>query len=67
MGVPVSTAGGALRSGKPVKLFRIWDSGQPWDPHPDGKRFLMGEREEAAEAKPASIHIIENWPALLRR
>jgi hypothetical protein len=32
---------------------------------PDGKRFLVAEDEEA-EAKSTSIHVIENWPALLR-
>src|SRR5690242_4534454 len=66
---PVSVAGGTLRPGTPVELFRnpvfTTDFQRPWDVHPDGKRFLLAE-DDATEAKPTSIHVILNWPALLR-
>jgi Tol biopolymer transport system component len=68
MATPVSVGGGTLRPGTPVELFRnrsFTDTVRVWDVHPDGKRFLVGEDDEA-DAKPASIHVILNWPALLR-
>jgi hypothetical protein len=68
MATPVSVGGGSLRPGTPVELFRnrsFTDTVRAWDVHPDGKRFLVGEDDEA-DAKPASIHVILNWPALLR-
>jgi len=34
------------------------------DAHPDGKRFLLAEPDET-QASP-SIHVILNWPVLLR-
>jgi Tol biopolymer transport system component len=46
MGVPVETDPG-FKVGKPATLFQgnyvllSTDDGQPWDIHPDGKRFLM--------------------------
>src|SRR5205085_1237811 len=62
-------ADGTLRPGTPVKLFRnpvfTADFQRPWDVHPDGKRFLLAEDDET-EVKPTSIHVILNWPALVR-
>ena len=67
MAAPVSTAGGTVRPGVPVELFRsrAFAAARSWDVHPDGKRFLIAEPEETEE-KPPSIHVIQNWPALLR-
>jgi Tol biopolymer transport system component len=39
----------------------------PYDVSPDGKRFLIGEAVDAAAAKPPAIHVVMNWPALLRQ
>jgi serine/threonine protein kinase len=68
MAAPVSVAGGTFRHGTPVELFRkrmFADEFRTWDAHPDGKRFLIAEEDET-DARPTSIHVIENWPALLR-
>jgi hypothetical protein len=68
MAAPVSVAGGTVRPGTPVELFRnraFTDIFRRWDAHPDGKRFLVAEEDET-DARPTSIHVIENWPALLR-
>jgi Tol biopolymer transport system component len=68
MAAPVSVAGGTMRPGRPVELFQnraFAEVFMRWDVHPDGKRFLVAENEET-EVKPASIHVILNWPALLR-
>jgi serine/threonine protein kinase/Tol biopolymer transport system component len=68
MAAPVSVGGGTLRPGTAVELFRnrtFMDTVRAWDVHPDGKRFLVGEDDEA-DARPASVHVILNWPALLR-
>jgi dipeptidyl aminopeptidase/acylaminoacyl peptidase len=68
MAAPVSVAGGTLRQATPVELFpsRVFaDPLRTWDAHPDGKRFLIAEEDET-DARPTSIHVIENWPALLR-
>jgi Tol biopolymer transport system component len=68
LAVPVTIAGGAVRLGAAVELFRIRTLTldiRTWNVHPDGKRFLIAETEEAEE-KPPSIHVIENWPTLLQ-
>ena len=38
----------------------------PYDVSLDGKRFLIGYPADAESAKPAAIHVVQNWPALLR-
>ncbi len=68
MAATVTITGDGVRSGTPVELFRSRAVGvmiRPFDVHPDGKRFLIAEPAEA-ERKDASIHVIQNWPALLR-
>ena len=40
---------------------------RPYDVHPDGRRFLFVTYDPAKPAKPAAIHIIQNWPELLRQ
>jgi dipeptidyl aminopeptidase/acylaminoacyl peptidase len=68
MAAPVSVAGETFRPGTPVELFRnrvFTDQFRAWDAHPDGKRFLIAEDDET-DARPTSIHVIENWLALLR-
>jgi len=70
MAAPVSEGGGTLRPGTPVELFRnqaFTDvTFRPWDAHPDGKRFLLPETDEIQAQASPSIHVIQNWPALLR-
>jgi len=58
-----------MRPGTPAELFQnaafslgFWR----WDAHPDGKRFLLAEPDETQPKASPSIHVIENWPALLR-
>ncbi len=51
--------------GSPHKLFQIAES--DYDISPDGKRFLFAVDEGEDAAKPRAIHVIENWPALLRQ
>jgi Tol biopolymer transport system component len=65
--VSVSYAGKEVRLGAPLELFgtRLYGGPRLWDVHPDGKRFLIAEQEEIEE-KPPSIHVIQNWLALLR-
>ena len=68
MAVPISFAGGTVRPGVPVELFRNDAFGSPvrlWDVHPDGKRFLIAEPDESGQTS-ASIHLVQNWTALLR-
>jgi serine/threonine protein kinase len=69
MGVPVET-GPTFKAGKPETLFRgtyvrmTTNDGQPWDIHPDGKRFLMMKEPEAvasANGSPRKINIVLNW------
>jgi len=39
------------------------EEGNPWDIHPDGKRFLMMKEIAAATAAegPRRIHVVLNW------
>ena len=55
----------ARDAGRALPEPRVRRYPRRWDVHPDGKRFLIAEEDET-EALPSSIHIIENWPALLR-
>jgi hypothetical protein len=69
----------ALRIGTPEVLFRgtyRWGGqgrGRPWDPHPDGERFLMiAESDAPAGESPAQsgrhrIHVVVNWAEELTR
>jgi Tol biopolymer transport system component/predicted Ser/Thr protein kinase len=64
MAVPVA-------QGEPQELFRMLgleaaSNRYPYDVSPDGKRFLIGYPADAESAKPAAIHVVQNWPALLR-
>ena len=69
MAAPVSIEDRGVRPGVPMQMFRtraVQPLFRSWDVHPDGKRFLIAEPEET-EAKPPSIHVIQNWRALLRQ
>jgi hypothetical protein len=46
--------------------------GQPWDIHPDGKRFLMVKTLQQSEKAPAAgvprkINIVLNWTEELKQ
>jgi len=72
MGVSVETEP-AFKAGKPEILFRgayvqmsARDDEQPWDIHPDGKRFLMLKPPSSAAGAsmaegPRRINIVLNW------
>jgi serine/threonine-protein kinase len=70
MAVAVET-GQAFSMGAPKKLFSRLPyagggstPGTPWDIHPDGKRFLMLKRQEAAAPAPGGLRkitIVLNW------
>jgi hypothetical protein len=69
-----------FKAGKPETLFRgtyvrfptsVYDT-QPWDIHPDGKRFLMLKPSSSTRAAPAAdvprkINIVLNWLEELKR
>jgi Tol biopolymer transport system component len=68
--VPVTTTG-AFSAGAAKSLFRnpglVNSSGfNMYDVSPDGKRFLIAEPVEGDKAKPPAIHVIQNWPGMLR-
>jgi serine/threonine-protein kinase len=69
MAAPVSDSGGTLRPDTPVELFRnpafVESALRAWDAHPDGNRFLLAEPYEDDLERSSSIHVIQNWPALL--
>ncbi len=61
-----------LSFGTPKILFKTANlgvsesSGNPWDIHPDGKRFLMikpppSEGAASADARPRNINVVLNW------
>jgi len=69
--VPVSTIGGALSLGQAERLFHTprlgtTDGFSTVSVSPDGKRLLLPVPVANPDAKPPAIHIIQNWPALLR-
>ena len=64
----VAAPGGA---GEGHELFRLpmleaINIRYPYDVSPDGKRFLVAYPADAESAKPPAIHVVQNWPALLR-
>ncbi len=69
MAVPIAVKDGRPHPGLPLELFRFNPSGfgvfRGWAAHPDGKRFLVSE-PEGGDERPSSIHVIQNWPALLK-
>ena len=70
--VSVSNEGGALSVGQPEKLFQTplrfaVEGYSPVSVSPDGKRLLLPVPVANPDAKPPAIHIIQNWPALLRQ
>jgi serine/threonine-protein kinase len=69
--VPVSTGAGPLTSGAPVELFRSagldTSLSRPYEVAPDGKRFLISEPVGSEHSKPPAIHVILNWPVLLKQ
>ncbi len=59
-------------NGAAVELFRSpgFLAGQlfhNYDVTPDGKRFLITEPVDDGKAGPRAIHVVQNWPALLRQ
>lgn len=77
MAVSIETEPG-FKAGKPVTLFRdnyvplTTNDGQPWDIHPDGKRFLMiktaaASDDESVAATPQKINIVLNFFEELKR
>jgi hypothetical protein len=72
MSVPV-TDPASPSFGQPVELFKIASgsaasgSNQPYAVTADGKRFIVPELRDAGKIRPPSIHVVQNWPALLRR
>jgi Tol biopolymer transport system component len=67
MSVEVKVAGSAFQTGTAQPLFKP-PSGVPWDISADGKRFLIAA-PAASGATPASLplHVVMNWPGLLKR
>jgi Tol biopolymer transport system component len=65
MAVSVKTSRTAFESGIPRQLFRS-SGGGAWDVTADGQRFLTPV-PLAQRAAPASISMILNWPALLKK
>jgi Tol biopolymer transport system component len=68
--VPIGA--GAASIGAPQELFRLSVLEAPmlrypYDVSPDGQRFLVAYPEDPEAAKPAAIHVVQNWPALLRK
>ena len=68
--VPVTTTG-AFSAGAASSLFRNPGLVNPngfymYDVAPDGKRFLITEPVEGEKTKPQAIHLIQNWPGMLR-
>ena len=62
----VDTSGSAFKTGTSQRLFTRSGSGA-WDVTPDGQRFLMAVPPATQPAAPASIKVILNWPALLKK
>ena len=68
MAVAVSTSG-AFTFGRPQRLFETPSLAElfnihPYDVLPDGKRFLMIDRD--ANAAAPTVRIVENWAAAIR-
>jgi serine/threonine protein kinase len=71
MAVPI-TADGGFHSGTPVKLFdsRVrFDvtTADPYAPAPGGQRFLLLEPVDENPDAGATVALVQNWPALLRK
>lgn len=65
MAVTVKTSRTAVESGIPQQLFPS-SGGGAWDVTADGQRFLTTV-PQVQRAAPASISVILNWPALLKK
>jgi len=61
---PIKTTGGAFESGVPERLFALPNFNG--DVTPDGQRFLYAA-PQARRSAPASISIVLNWPALMKK
>jgi serine/threonine protein kinase len=60
----VDTNGAALKSATPLRLFNQRGFG---DVTPDGQRFLYAVPQAPQRTAPASINVVINWPALLKK
>jgi Tol biopolymer transport system component len=70
--VAVSVNSGTVSLGTSQDLFRVpipasAQPHQPYDVSPDGQHFLFAIAEVVEPTNLASIHIIQNWPLLLRQ
>jgi Tol biopolymer transport system component len=69
--VPVWTTG-VFSKGAATTLFRnaglvrLTEANYMYDLSPDGKRILIAEPVEGDTVRPPAIHVIQNWPAMLR-
>ena len=66
MAAPVTETGGSLEIGVPRQLFKVDDYHLTpiFDVTPDGRRFIVTTFDDQASA---SITLVINWPALLRK
>jgi hypothetical protein len=65
MAATVNSSRTAFESGVPQRLF-LSSGGGAWDVTADGQRFLIPV-PQVQRAAPASISVILNWPALLKK
>jgi hypothetical protein len=65
MAVAVNSNGTVFKSGIPQRLFASSGRGA-WDVTADGQRFLTTV-PQVQRAAPASLSVILNWPALLKK
>jgi eukaryotic-like serine/threonine-protein kinase len=65
MAAAVRSSGTTFESGTPQQLFES-STGAGWDVTADGQRFLIPVRHVQRQA-PASVSVILNWPALLKK
>jgi hypothetical protein len=66
MAVAVRSNTSGFESGIPQRLFASSGRGA-WDVTADGQRFLTAVPQGQRAPAPASINVILNWPALLKR
>ncbi len=68
--VPVGPDGVPVGAPKPLFALPVLggvNTRYTYDVAADGSRILLGEPVDAEAARPTAIHVVENWPALLRK
>jgi len=63
---PIAETSPTLTAHASMSGIIVGTPADPYDVSLDGKRFLIGYPADAESAKPAAIHVVQNWPALLR-